>query len=174
MRNQRVHVNLESTGARRQAEGTAGRRRELAGQRHVHQIASGTHKDAGNATRVEGGNIRRISCRRRHRSTLVGGYVIHPRACHLDAHTKIGGDAANVFESISPVVGTRRGQDARSFCRAGENTTDVPRLGGNACLERCEHLVGGALLRPGKQRRNGSVGSGNLGDFEDSDVRIGA
>ena len=174
MRDQRVHVNLKGAGASGQAEGTAGRRRKLAGERHVHQVATGAHEHASDAARVEGGHVRGIASGSGHRGTLVRGNVVHPRAGHLDAHAQIRGDTTHVLEGVSPVVGARIRHDTCGLGRAGQDAADMPGLGGNTCLQRGEHLVGGPLLRAGKRRGDGAVGTGNLGDLEEGDVRIGA
>ena len=173
VRDQRVHVDLEGARARGQAEGAAGGGRELAGQGHVHQLASGAHEHAGDAARVEGRDVGGIGRGSGHRGALVRGHAVHPGACHLDAHAKIAGHATHVLEGVGPVVGARRGQDASGLGCAGEHTADVPGLGRDTGFERGEHLVGGTRLGSGQACGHRPGGTGNLGDLEDGDVRVG-
>ena len=50
----------------------------------------------------------------------------------------------------------------------------MPGLSRDTGLKRRDHLVGGTFLGAGQIRRHSTRGTGNLGDLEDRDIRVGA
>ena len=102
------------------------------------------------------------------------GDLIHPGTSHLHTNPKSRGHTTHVLEGVGPVVSACIRQDTGRNSLAGQDTANVPGLGRDTSLERRDHLIGGTFLGAGQIRRHSTRGTGDLGNLEDRDVRVGA